>query len=406
MHDKPLPSSPEERLPELDALRGIAAFAVLIHHAIQLLPPLVLPDLPWLGWLRYTLVHLTPLRVIEFGRPAVLFFFVLSGYVLTRALLRNGSPGLPAYAAQRTIRLGVPVVVSVLLSVLLWALFSDPDLPQAWRNRSLYTWLVPPTLTQVLSNALLLAPNDEMRLNGVLWSLVHEWRLSLLLPLVLLFRGRVALFGATVLAAMWLGIMGGALENRVQLGPHLHSTVPATFYFSGGIGAGVAMALALGRDVPLLCPTMRRAAGLAALALFGMASDLAVYGGSLLLILVARQPGRLRAALRRPLTAGLGAISFSLYLVHVPVLVALLHQTHDAWPPLAIALGGVALALAAALVMYALVEVPSRRLARAVERRLSARGRRRQPPGVTADIPPQPELRREWAPEGGIAVRL
>ncbi len=46
--------------------------------------------------------------MLEFGRPAVLFFFVLSGYVLTRALLRNGSPGLLAFAAQRTIRLMLP----------------------------------------------------------------------------------------------------------------------------------------------------------------------------------------------------------------------------------------------------------------------------------------------------------
>ena len=32
--------------------------------------------------------------------------------------------------------------------------------------------------------------------------------------------------------------MGGATENRVLLGPQLHSTVAASFYFAGWIGTG------------------------------------------------------------------------------------------------------------------------------------------------------------------------
>jgi peptidoglycan/LPS O-acetylase OafA/YrhL len=38
---------------------------------------------------------------------------------------------------------------------------------------------------------LLRMSSNPVQLNPVLWSLVHEWRLTLLLPLVLLFRGRV-----------------------------------------------------------------------------------------------------------------------------------------------------------------------------------------------------------------------
>ena len=71
-----------------------------------------------------------------------------------------------------------------------------------------------------------------------------------------------------------------------------------------------------------------------------MASDLAIYAGAVLLIVLARQPGRFRAALRCGPLAWLGGISFSLYLVHVPVLVASVHLLHDAWPPAAIALVG------------------------------------------------------------------
>ena len=386
----------DARLTELDALRGIAALLVLAHHALQLLPRVDHPDIPGVGFLRYTLTELTPLRILETGRGAVLFFFVLSGYVLTRALLRNGSPGLAAFAAQRSLRLMLPVAASVLLSICLWWTLAVPALPTSWEDRSLYTWLESPTATQAVSNALLLADSEAMRLNVVLWSLVHEWRLTLLLPLVLLFRSRVPLFLALVLCASWLGIMAGATENRVLLGLGPHGTIAATLYFAAGVGGGAALALWFGTEMPVLSRNAWRAAAIGCVALFGMASDLAIYAGAVLLIVLARQPGRFRAALRCGPFAWLGGISFSLYLVHVPVLVASVHLLHDAWPPPAIALvGSVAAILVAALFLH-LVEVPSRGLARWAERRLARPGWRPTPPG---SAPPPP---RDWAPEGGM----
>ena len=389
------------RLPEIDALRGIAALLVLVHHAAQLVPRIEHPDIPGIGHIRYVLMHLTPLRIVEFGRGAVLFFFVLSGYVLTRALLQSGSPGLRAFAAQRTVRLGLPVLASVLLSVLLYWLFADPDLPESWRDNSLFTWLVPPSVGDVLSNALLLADNDDMRLNVVLWSLVHEWRLTLLLPLVLLFRGRAALFAALAIGVSWVGIIGGASENTILLGREPHSTLAATFYFATGIGTGVALALWLGPDMPALRRELRLAAVIACVALFGMASDLAAYAGSALLIVLARQPWAFREVLRSAPLLWLGGISFSLYLVHAPVLVAGLHLLHDQWPPIAVAAAGAAAALLVAVLFFHLVEEPSRRLARRIERRLARPGWR---PATAERRRPRAPPVRDWAPEGGMAA--
>ncbi len=213
---------------------------------------------------------------------------------------------------------------------------------------------------------------------------------------------------------MAIGIMGGATENRVLLGPQLHSTFAASLYFSGGLGTGAMLALAFGQDVPRLGLQAMVAAALATLALFSMSSDLPVYAASALLIVMARQRGALRDFLRSPLLVGLGAISFSLYLVHVPVLVATMHALHDDWQPEAMAAFGAVVALAAALPMYAMVEVPSRRLARWVEKRLAQRaeqrlaqraGKRRAPqavPHVARAASPVPD----WAPEGGMPSRV
>src|SRR3954449_12674783 len=90
------PQAAAERLPELDSLRGLAATAVLIFHVMRVIVG---------GSYRvsenqfvYILSAHTPLRSFFFGRAPVLFFFVLSGFVLTRSLLRHGSPGLLTFA--------------------------------------------------------------------------------------------------------------------------------------------------------------------------------------------------------------------------------------------------------------------------------------------------------------------
>jgi peptidoglycan/LPS O-acetylase OafA/YrhL len=368
-HTSPAPHA--GRLSELDALRGVAAFLVLLQHArVMGLDPRPF-DNPLLERGVHMLMHFSPVRVLEFGRASVLFFFVLSGYVLTRALLRNGSPGLLAFAAQRSIRLMVPVLASVLLSAGLFAfvLGDAALLPGDLRGRTIDIWHVAPGLGDILrESALLLTASDPVKLNPVLWSLVHEWRLTLLLPLVLLFRGRVWALLALGCVGMALGAMGSGAENRVQLGPQFHSTVVSSLYFSLAIASGAALAMA--GPLPVLTRDQRLGGGVAVLALFGLASDVAVYAASAMLIVLAQQPGGFRRLLRRAPLVWLGHVSYSLYLVHVPVLVAsmvLLHETLPIWACLA---AGVVASLAAAEAMHRLAEAPARDLARWAERRL------------------------------------
>lgn len=390
-----------ERVSELDAMRGIAAALVLLHHAYGMAPDLDTLGNAIVDRAVHTLMHFSPLRIFEFGRGPVLFFFVLSGYVLTRGLLRHGSPGLLAFAAQRSVRLLLPVAASVLLSVGLWFLTYDPSLRSGpLKTHVLGLWAQTPTVTDALAEAALLhTDTDPIVLNPVLWSLAHEWRLTLFLPLVLLVRGQPGLVLAIGSLAAALGIMGGATENAVHLGPHLHSTLPASLYFTFGIASGVALAM-----VPPLPPRSRwqRLGGLAAaVALFGMGSDLAVYAGSVLLIVLAQQPGRLRQVLRHPALVWLGRVSFSLYLVHAPVLVGWLFLLHGSLPFSAIIGSGFVLVMVATVVMHRLVEVPSQHLARGLERRL------RRPPaaGWVADgrvVAAADDGKPFWAAEGGM----
>jgi peptidoglycan/LPS O-acetylase OafA/YrhL len=357
------PPPAEDRLLELDALRGLAALVILLHHGLHLLPA---GDVQRVAEAATDLFAATPLRVVEAGRPAVLFFFVLSGFVLTRALLAGTAPvNLLVFALQRSIRILLPVAVALALSVSLRLVVFDPEAAEAAPGHHLYTWFLDPTPLRLAAELALLR-ND---FNVVLWSLAHEWRLTLLLPLVLLFRGRSALLLALAALAAASSVLLGVNENEVFLPRDPLLGLAATLYFALGVGTGAALALA--GPLPRLRRDQMLAAAIGAVAGFSFSSDLASYAGSVLLILLASQAGALRHALRRRPLVALGRISFSLYLVHVPVLLAVWHLAQPLVPGAATALGMLA-ALAAAPLFWFTVEEPARRVARWIARRSPA----------------------------------
>ncbi|MFC3124710.1 acyltransferase family protein [Pseudoroseomonas globiformis] len=365
-----------QRLIELDSLRGIAALVVVLHHAW-----LSLSEQPsWLVWLFSD----TPLRPIGMGRQAVIFFFVLSGYVLTLALLRQerkrpGSvltvSGWAQYGLQRAIRLGIPVLAVVLFSAALQSMFWSGPLPDGtphilagaiWSD--MWTW------SDVVSQALLLRSGDGFQLNPVLWSLVHEWRIALLLPLVLLFRGRVALLLATALLGAAIARLAGMPEGQVALGQSLPGSLAASAGFLPAFAAGAALAL---RPGVKLDQTQAVAAGTAILVMVMAAHDYGVIAASALLILLAERGGPLARTLRQAGLLWLGKISFSLYLIHMPLMLALAHAFRGMLPDWAIAGLAIPLSLPLAFALHMLVEQPAHRLARRVpqpRRQASRRG--------------------------------
>jgi peptidoglycan/LPS O-acetylase OafA/YrhL len=345
----------------LDALRGLAALAVVFTHVLSMGPPL--------GPEALALLDATPLRAVHTGRAPVVFFFVLSGYVLALSLLRPDAPGPAVFALRRTLRLLPPVAGAVLLSAGLRALFyQGPILDGGWDVRDL--WSEPVGLSMLARQALLLGADGWFTLDIPLWSLVHEWRLSLVFPLVLLFRRRVALLLAAALALHAAAVAAGVVPNAVQLGPRVQSTVLASAYFVLPFAAGAALAFGGGRLA------LRGRARWAAWAGFAAAAalpwDLGYIAASAALIVLVRGPGLLPRALAAPAPLWLGRVSFSLYLVHMPVLAAAVHATHGLLPPWGALAVGVPASLLAAAAFHAWVEAPAHGLSRRVGRRGAA----------------------------------
>lgn len=199
------------RIRALDGLRGLAAVVVLFHHSLLLFPSLAAAyfGAPVTGGLSRALVY-TPLHGAWAGTEAVYLFFVLSGLVLALAA-REFSRNWESYFTSRLVRLYLPVAGAVALAWVTFVAF-----PRTGVGHS--TWLDVSARTYGLASM----SHDLTLVNGVsnavtpLWSLQWEVLFSLLLPVYLVVARRFALVwilagGIAVSAA------GIALGNRVLL---------------------------------------------------------------------------------------------------------------------------------------------------------------------------------------------
>lgn len=180
------------RIEHLDACRGIAAILVVASHCLQVVDV----DKQW-----------NALRV-ALGHIPVLFFFVLSGYVLGRSLLKAqvGPRFYAAYLIKRFFRL-VPLLVVVFVASFIAAKSMNLERPfsipvSQWAV-NLANWMVQvTTLSQLLENILLI----QRGLNIPTWTIKIEIVCSMLLPIlvIVLRRNRFLAFFA-VLAFCFVG---------------------------------------------------------------------------------------------------------------------------------------------------------------------------------------------------------
>ena len=362
------------RLVSLDGLRGLAALVVVVHHCALTYPSLAQQ---WFGpvrgaqtwWAAYS-----PLHLFWAGDEAVLVFFLLSGLVLARPLLAAPRPGTwPAYYRKRLVRLYVPVVAAVAATGVVLALVPRLGGPGwSW-------WMAAHVTTDgdlrgLLRDAVLLTGTDWR--NSVLWSMRIEVWFSLLLPLfVVLARPLtvpLVVSVPVVLAAIgWAAAQGHDLLSHllvfavgVLLAQRLDVLAGWGTRLSAARGSGWAWtALVVAGLGALMAQWELKGLGAAPGAWVPVGRPVTVAGAALLVFCTLHCPAVRRFAELRFLQ-WLGALSFSLYLVHEPIVVSLATRAPATSSGLAVVLGvGLPVSLLAAVVFSRLVERPSRRLA-------------------------------------------
>jgi peptidoglycan/LPS O-acetylase OafA/YrhL len=378
---------PGARVTSLDGLRGLAAMVVVVHHALLVWPALYAQygppnrgSMTW--WLAYS-----PLHLLWAGREAVVIFFILSGFVLVLPYLSARKVGTwPGYLVRRVLRLYPPVIAALVLSGLLVTLF--PRVPHEGSSLWYARHNVPVEMSGLLHDMFLL--DGTGMVNSVLWSLRYEVAFSLLLPLVILVARRVPPRLALTLPAalglvawgqfsgshwgQWLPIflVGVAMAVGREDLHRLAALIEASF-----LRVAIWWTLALGCGGLLLIEWVLRAFRLPMHIYSIWLPGFVALGGALACFIVLGCPAVSRLFSGRTLQWA-GKISFSLYLVHEPIVVSVASFV----PPglfgavVTLFVGGAA-SILVAMGFHALIEGPSTRWSRAIGKWIDRLGKPR-----------------------------
>jgi len=385
------PGPSRDRNRALDGLRGVAAAIVVVHHLLLVLPgvaalldpaaPATGPDAgSWAWWL-----YRTPLRLVWAGPEAVLLFFVLSGFVLTLPLGADRTRrGWSVYYRRRFLRLYLPVWGSLVLALAL-ALLVPRDVGAASWWLSIHR---PPSPAALAHDSVLVFGTSN--LNSPLWSLRWEIWFSLLLPAAWWVLRRTG-------GRRWpVTVLGLAVVSASTGLPFVADVVPPGGLLSGLLtylpvfGIGVVLARStdeLHRLSDRVLATARPGAAFGAVAVLAVVAALSptaapgpvpavvpfllrtasLLGVTALVVLASGWPAAARRLTAAPVQ-WLGSRSFSLYLVHEPLVVAAALLLGG---PAALQWGTAAVpvlvvVLVATEVFHRLVERPAHRLSRRV----------------------------------------
>jgi peptidoglycan/LPS O-acetylase OafA/YrhL len=177
----------------LDGIRGGAALFVVFHHIfLSSWPSFPSNSAPWwLGWLVY-------------GHMAVAIFIVVSGFSLALAPLSNEgklSGGVRRFVRRRAWRILPAYWAALIFSIVVTALLLRPDLEPAAIAKSL-----------AVHGLLLQDVVGSESPNGALWSIAIEWQIYFVFPLIL-WLGRVTSLATAVLLTTGVVLVAHAVAD-------------------------------------------------------------------------------------------------------------------------------------------------------------------------------------------------
>ena len=181
------PGTTRTWLPGIEALRGVAALTVVMHHSWSLSTQ---PGLPPDDRIPFYWV------VEGFGLWGVMLFFMLSGYLLADTFWRPEPADMRVYFIRRFFRIAPAYYVSLVVLFLFFAahklVFSEQGAKQLAANVTFTHYLFPNY-------------SSSLNVNGAWWTLTIEMLLYAFLPVMALLVRFNPWLGTAVLIAIGLG---------------------------------------------------------------------------------------------------------------------------------------------------------------------------------------------------------
>jgi peptidoglycan/LPS O-acetylase OafA/YrhL/glycosyltransferase involved in cell wall biosynthesis len=316
---------PQQRLDYIDGLRGLAAAVVLLYHAW------IFSGSPWnSAW-----------NPLESGYAGVNLFLVLSGFCIYWPLANGRSMSLREFAVRRFRRIAPPYYAAIALFGVIALVcghfaWTWPESPQA----------LVPMAKMTASHVLFLhnlLPNHILTIAGPFWSIGLEMQLYLAMPILAAIAARwgirrAVLVAAAVtlayrtLASLYFGGAAALAAEGMTTAFVVNSSLPGR-WLEFALGMWAAVLVAQSRVSPQSSLPLGLGAGALLVAAIATSTVLGKYhvltdplfGAAFFLGLLAVATGAHRPESRfarilcwKPLV-GLGLFSYSLYLLHSPI---------------------------------------------------------------------------------------
>lgn len=338
--------------PSLQSLRGVAALWVVLYH-VQV-------------YAVFVGAALLPLPGTRVGWLGVDLFFVLSAYLLGQPFLDGRPPPTRRFLVDRFLRVAPAYYAAFASAILLYVLFA----PGAWiPERAVWSLLFVQNFDFL----------NFLAVNPAFWSLAVELQFYLILPwMARLFRGRSWPLVLAAFMAFSLAYRGLLYQQDAPWALQLETfTLPSFFgHFALGlaacrlrildhpVGSGVRRAtFVTGVALVALPPALWIPAESIYFSATSLPADMLVRPiaacGFTLMVLATASGGWVAKALAwRPLQ-WLGGISYSLYLMHIPVQIVILHHIDAKTDPWLWASVATAASILAGWLLYKAVEAPA-----------------------------------------------
>lgn len=360
----------EQRFEELDSLRGLAALSVLLFHLVFIFP---------MSHIVMNIFEYSPLRILVSGTEAVILFFVLSGYVLSLNFYKKRTFSYRVYLTKRIFRIYPAYYFATfvgMLGVLLMFKKKITSLSE-WYN---LLWTGNININILLDHAALVK-SFVSNINPVTWSLIHEMRISIIFPLIIFALMKMnwkqeiffilCFFGISVILFIITGAGNSAVTfiNTLHYIPTFIAGALIAKYFSNiteKISRMSTLKKLLFVMVGLFLYLYAKPSFVFASFIYPSISpfyktimdEIFVATGSVLIIIFTLTSNRVKNILRSGIIKYLGKISYSLYLIHVPVIIVSLQFLHGKIHPILICAIVLVASITTSSLIYHSIEKP------------------------------------------------
>ncbi|KWW14043.1 acetyltransferase [Peribacillus simplex] len=364
------------RYEEFDSLRGLAALMVLIGHYLMVYPSYANYQYDENSPYMVYFFKETPLRLIfSSGNESVILFFVLSGFVLYLSI-NSAKFDYSTYVIKRVFRIYLPYLFAISMAISAKMLLSDTGLPfvSTWFDKS---WKTLDSPTLLIQHFLFIGQYNTDAYNNVIWSLVHEMRISIIFPVLIflfirkkLIYSLFLLFGLSALTTLILYVFGSGLSiTSVLLSFHY-----CTLFLMGAILAKYRLELFAYASnmkkkikmvwliVAIICFMYEGIIGEMDFLNNYIFRDYVVSCGVCIFITISVSSQKVSRLLRSSPLTFLGKISYSLYLYHLVSLFSFMYLFYSKLPIILLLVCSFIFSILLSSAAYLFIEKPSMKL--------------------------------------------